>query len=92
MDQRCSDYAAGNARAVLVDNERGQRLLLADLTDDDAMRTAVYDELGDCADCYKGVTFFLAGAFASLINSGPNRDRAVQGVREKLAEVQRALE
>lgn len=46
--------------------ERGLRLMLASAREDDAAKDAVFDEIGDCAQCLRNVSSYLSGMGSSI--------------------------
>ncbi|MEX7474577.1 hypothetical protein AB4Z39_33340 [Mycobacterium adipatum] len=52
--------------ALAYGEDRGLRLMLAFVRDDDAAKGAVYDEIGDCAQCWRNMSAYLGGMGSSI--------------------------
>ncbi|MCH9732343.1 MAG: hypothetical protein K0U84_22190 [Actinomycetia bacterium] len=83
-DRRCSQPAATRE---LLDGQRGLRLMLAELHQDDLMRTHVEDALGGCPDCHRGVVDILVEIFASALVDVVGREEAINMLVTQLREL-----
>ncbi|OBB79273.1 hypothetical protein A5779_12800 [Mycolicibacterium peregrinum] len=73
-DNRCAepDY---DRRANRYDLPRALRLALADIREDDSAVEILYDEIGDCPHCWRGISRVLAGAVIGMGLSQANDDK-----------------
>lgn len=82
--------------AIAFAEVRGCRLTLASVQDDDAAATAVLDEIGDCVECLRCMSRFLAGMAGSIAvalaeNAGADAQAAVQQLESELAKASAKL-